>query len=53
MVSRCVPDTEFELEITSAQEDWQGTHVGFHLEEKEEVTEVRFHHIGWPEDNEH
>ena len=29
VVSRCVPDTEFELELTSAQEDWQGTHVGF------------------------
>ena len=53
MVSRCVPDTEFELELTKAQEDLQGMHVGFHLEEKEGVTEMRFHHSGWPEDNEH
>ena len=34
VVTRCAPDTEFELEITSAQEDWQGTRVGFLLEEK-------------------
>ena len=53
VVSRCIPDTEFELELTSAQGDWQGTRVGFHLEEKEGVTEVRFHHSRWPEDNEH
>ena len=53
VVSRCVPDTEFELELTSAQEDWQGTRVGFQLDEKEGVTEVQFHHLGWPEDNEH
>ena len=53
VVSRCVPDTEFELELTQAQEDWQGTRIGFYLEEKEGVTEVRFHHLGWPEDNEH
>ncbi len=53
VVSRFIPDTEFELELTSAQEDWQGTRVGFQLDEKEGVTEVRFHHLGWPEDNEH
>ncbi len=53
VVSRCVPDSEFELELTSAHDDWQGTLVGFHLEEKKGVTEVQFHHLGWPEDNEH
>ncbi len=25
----------------------------FRLDEKEGVTEVRFHHLGWLEDNEH
>jgi uncharacterized protein YndB with AHSA1/START domain len=52
-VSRCVPDGAFELRLTSAQADWQATRVGFHLAEKEGVTEVRFHHLGWPEPNEH
>lgn len=53
IVIRCAPDTEFELEITRAQEDWQGTRVGFLLEEKEGITQVRFHHTGWPKANDH
>lgn len=53
VVSRCIPDTEFELELTTAQEDWRGTRVGFHLEEKDGVTQVQFHHSGWPEANDH
>jgi uncharacterized protein YndB with AHSA1/START domain len=53
VVSRCVPDREFELEMTGAQADWQGTRVGFALEEREGVTQVRFHHTDWPESNEH
>ena len=53
VVSRSVPDTEFELELTRAQEDWVGTRVGFALEEQDDTTQVRFHHVGWPEANEH
>src|SRR5262245_65993909 len=53
VVSRCVPGREFELKLTDAQEDWQGTRVGFLFEEKGGVTDVRFHHLGWPESNEH
>jgi uncharacterized protein YndB with AHSA1/START domain len=52
-VSRCVPDVEFELKMTRADKDWEGTRVGFELQEKEGVTEVRFHHLGWPDQNEH
>src|ERR1051326_6462559 len=52
VVSRCNPDSEFEMKMTSAQEDWLGTRVGFLLIEKESVTEVRFHHTGWPGSNE-
>lgn len=52
-VSRCVPNSEFELEITGAMEGWLGTHVGFSLEEQQGVTQVRFHHTGWPEASEH
>lgn len=53
VVSRCVADAEFEFKILSAQGDWQGTRVGFLLHDKEDVTQVRFHHLGWPEANEH
>jgi uncharacterized protein YndB with AHSA1/START domain len=52
-VSRCVPDTEFEFELTEADGDWKGTRVGFSLEESNGVTQVRFHHTGWPDANEH
>jgi hypothetical protein len=52
-VTRSIPDREFELKLISAQKDWQGTRVGFSLEENESVTQVRFHHAGWPEPNEH
>jgi uncharacterized protein YndB with AHSA1/START domain len=51
--SRCVPDAEFELELIEADEDWQGTRMGFFLDENNGVTQVRFHHTGWPEANEH
>jgi uncharacterized protein YndB with AHSA1/START domain len=53
VVSKCVPGSEFEFRITSAQEDWMETRVGFLLEEKEGVTQVRFYHSGWPEANDH
>ncbi len=46
-------NTKFELELTQAQEDWLGTRVGFVLEERDGTTQVRFHHVGWPEANEH
>ncbi len=52
VVTRSV-DTEFELELTKAQEDWLGTRVGFVLEEQDGTTHVRFHHFGWPEANQH
>ncbi|HSB11277.1 MAG TPA: SRPBCC domain-containing protein [Blastocatellia bacterium] len=52
-VSRCVPGQEFELELTRADQDWEGTRLGFQLDEIDGVTQVRFHHTGWPESNEH
>jgi len=52
-VSRFNPSREFELRLSSAQQDWQGTRVGFELEEKDGTTQVRFHHAGWKESNEH
>jgi len=52
-VLRCVPDTEFEFELIKADDDWTGTRLGFSFEESEGVTQVSFHHTGWPESNEH
>ncbi len=53
-VTRCVPGSEFELQVTQADEDWKGTRVGCRLAaEKEGVTRVHFYHIGWPQQNEH
>jgi uncharacterized protein YndB with AHSA1/START domain len=52
-VIRCVRDEEFELELTGADTDWQGTRMGFLLEENDGATQVRFHHTGWPVANEH
>lgn len=52
-VVRSVPDSEFELEMVGADEDWQGTRVGFRLEPRAGATWVRFHHTGWPAANEH
>jgi uncharacterized protein YndB with AHSA1/START domain len=52
-VTRCVPDEAFELEIAGAGPDWDGTRVGVRLEPRGELTWLRFHHLGWPEANEH
>jgi len=52
-VTRCVPDSEFEVEMTTADSDWTGSKVGFRLEPRDTFTWVRFHHTGWPTPNEH
>src|SRR5262249_39081689 len=52
-VSGCVPEREFELEMTRADGDWVGTRVGFKLDAKGVGTWVRFTHTGWPTLNEH
>lgn len=51
--SCCVPHSEFELKLTQAHRDWQGTRVGFLLEPHNGATEVHFYHLGWPESNDH
>ena len=57
VVSRCAAPpaspAEFELRMTASDPDWTGTRVGFHLERRGDRTWVRFHHTGWPHDNEH
>jgi uncharacterized protein YndB with AHSA1/START domain len=52
-VTLCAAPERFELEITRAGEDWRGTRVGFEIDGKGASSLVRFHHIGWPESNEH
>jgi uncharacterized protein YndB with AHSA1/START domain len=49
----CVPDKEFELELTVAMPDWMRTRVGFRLEDRGRDTWVRFSHRGWPAADEH
>jgi uncharacterized protein YndB with AHSA1/START domain len=52
-VRRCIPDQEFELQITRADGDWLHTRVGFILDGSAKRTQVRFYHAGWPQPNEH
>lgn len=52
-VTRCTPNTEFELEMIDADGDWKGTRVGVRLEERDGKTWVQFRHQGWLSANEH
>jgi uncharacterized protein YndB with AHSA1/START domain len=52
-VTRWTPNSDFELEIVRADDDWRGTRVGFHLEDRNGSTSVRFYHKNWPAVNEH
>lgn len=51
-VTRCRPETEFELELTRGDREWIGTKVGFVLHGEGGATQVRFHHLGWPTESE-
>jgi len=53
-VSRYEPPTGFELQLTTAHEDWLGTRVNFELSAQDNgQTRVKFRHTGWPQANEH
>jgi len=52
-VTRCDPESDFELLIVSADSEWIGTLVGFHLEEKDGATQMSFRHTGWSAPSEH
>jgi uncharacterized protein YndB with AHSA1/START domain len=52
-VTRSEPDAAFELRLTVADPDWEGSVVGFELTPSASGTQVRFYHRGWPEPNEH
>jgi len=53
VVTQWEPGKKFELRFTEADDDWRETLVGFHLQEANGTTEVKFHHFGWPQANEH
>lgn len=53
VVTYCIPGSEFELRLTKADADWQNSRVGFSLKPQGGNTSVKFHHLGWPEANEH
>ncbi len=52
-VTRCVPNEEFELELTEASDEWLGTRVGFRLAPLGDHTRVFFWHSGWKEETPH
>jgi len=41
------------LEMTRADDDWTGTHVGFRLQLRDGATWLQFSHAGWKSPNEH
>ena len=53
VVTQYTPDSAFEFRLTKADSDWQNSRVGFELTEQGGSTTVRFHHVDWPEANEH
>lgn len=53
IVSRSIPQTEFELTMTAADNDWLGSTVGFTFAQNDPGTSVLFRHSGWPEANDH
>jgi len=53
VVRRFVLNSEFELEIVCTDKDWNGTKVGFRLEESNGTTSVSFYHKDWPKANGH
>jgi uncharacterized protein YndB with AHSA1/START domain len=52
-VTACDPPFAFELEISRANTDWNGTRVGFRIASRDDLSWVHFEHTGWPDDNEH
>jgi uncharacterized protein YndB with AHSA1/START domain len=53
VVSKCIRNAEFELQMTVADKDWEGTRIGFRIDERNGNSLVHFHHLGWPEENDH
>ena len=54
-ITRYVPGSIIEWQMTRADTDWVGTRLGFRLTTVEGGggTRVEFHHTGWPTNNHH
>jgi len=52
-VTKADPGAAFELRMTSSDDDWMGTVVGFELQPSGSGTQVRFYHRGWRSPNDH
>lgn len=52
-VTRCVQDREFALVVTNSADDWIGTTISFTLEQRDDMTWLRFEHSGWARVTEH
>jgi uncharacterized protein YndB with AHSA1/START domain len=52
-VTKSKPNAEFELTMTKSDADWDGSRVGFRLEQQPEFVWLRFYHDGWPDTNDH
>ncbi len=52
-VTEVVADRGFELQLTKAHPDWMGSRVGFNIAVASGGSQLRFHHLGWPTENEH
>jgi uncharacterized protein YndB with AHSA1/START domain len=53
VVTRCRPGEAFELGLTRADAEWSGTSVRFTLAEHDDLTALRFAHVGWPSSSAH
>lgn len=55
VVTKCIPNQEFELQMTDADADWRGAKIGFVLQPTNAKgnTVVEFYHTGWQEKNDH
>lgn len=52
-VVACQPGVRFELQMTDADADWEGTRIGFEVVPNGAATTLRFSHRRWPQANEH
>ncbi len=53
VASQVEENAAFELHMTKAHKDWQGTRIGFRIEKRADNSLVHFHHLDWPEQNDH
>ncbi|HEX5626141.1 MAG TPA: SRPBCC domain-containing protein [Saprospiraceae bacterium] len=53
IVTKSIPDREWEWTFIDSDADWNGSKVGFSLSRKDGLTWINFYHMDWREDNEH